>query len=894
MRKNKASRDGAVDRLHGVLLGAGPLRIRLSEFGRARRDKVVEFLSRTAHDALGLQLEIRDPELGPQAALATLDAGDANGDSSGESADDSTEPASSVAIGGPDAGKSLNDESAGNGGAHGANSEPAPLDEVPQCPPHDLVVVWRGMHWDAAKISAFKDLAVGLRLPSNRAGNLSPLVIEECFQVPGSPVALAVYLSEAGNADRPEVLRWLTAAAVQSGIPADSLHMGGSAVVGAALNREVLKSAWDKSAPWHQIHRRSIILLSGLVGGVLVLWLLKSFRLAGLVLGVSYYTTLVSTAMIPLTGGSMNMVLVVLPTLVLVTTLSVAIHVANYWRHARAGNINTAVAETVKAAFVPCLWAGLATLIGQASLLTSSVAPVREFGMYSAIGTLVALVVTLYGLPALLAIWPGKPPRRDEIESAFWQGLAGWIVKHRRLVMVVSLIAAGASLLGLKSFKTETKVIRYFADSTRTVQDYEYIEDRLAGIVPVDVIVRFDRESQQQLKFLQRGDLVREIQAGLEKLPDVSGSLSLADFLPTIVDPGDHGHVRERAKYSAASRTIETDIKGPETKASGSHRIGSRQKGSGGKNQENIAKSLLAVADDVTEFNAEGDELWLVTAQVAVMSQHNYQDLRSQIDEICSSVLRRTSGSAGDKVPPVGALRSYHPGASHFIAGELPLFLATQRELHNGFLLSGLAAYAAIGLIVMIALRHPLAGCLAMIPNVTALGAVFGLISWCGIPVDIGSTASLSIALGLTINGTLHLVNWFRLEIRQGKTRAEAVSLALGHCGPAMWQTTLVVSIGLAMLCPSDLISISRFGWLMAALLASASISELVLTPALLAGPLGYFIEKVELGSAVESQETKEPAIPKIEIPLPAPVPTATIPGKPHIGKKSVRIRRSD
>src|SRR5258708_5736530 len=39
MQKNKASRDEAVERLEGVLVGSGPLRIRFSEFGRARRDK---------------------------------------------------------------------------------------------------------------------------------------------------------------------------------------------------------------------------------------------------------------------------------------------------------------------------------------------------------------------------------------------------------------------------------------------------------------------------------------------------------------------------------------------------------------------------------------------------------------------------------------------------------------------------------------------------------------------------------------------------------------------------------------------------------------------------------------------------------------------------------------
>src|SRR5207302_1245461 len=150
--------------------------------------------------------------------------------------------------------------------------------------PHDLVVTWRGMHWDAGKKASFVEIARGLRLPSTRSRDHSPPVVEECFQVPGSPIALAIYLSEAGNADREAAFRWLTAAAEDAGIVPDTIHMGGRSVAGASLNREILNAAWDKSAPAYQIHRRSIILLSGLVGGILSFWLLKSYHLAGLVL----------------------------------------------------------------------------------------------------------------------------------------------------------------------------------------------------------------------------------------------------------------------------------------------------------------------------------------------------------------------------------------------------------------------------------------------------------------------------------------------------------------------------------------------------------------------------------------------------------------------------------
>jgi predicted RND superfamily exporter protein len=860
MRKNKVSRDVALQHLEGVLIGSGPLRIRLTEFGRARRDKVVERLRLAARDVLGIEIEIATPDSEKTPDLIEPAAADAA----------QTEVARATAASAPSAETADSAGAADVADASAGEAEAPPADDAPALPHHDLVVTWRGMHWDAAKKSSLMEMIRELRFSTNRSPEPAPNIVDECFQVPGSPIALAVFLSEAGDADRNAAFRWLFDAAEASGIPQDKIHIGGSAVAGASLNREVLKSVWDTSVPGWQIHRRSIILLSGLVGGILSFWLLRSFRLAGLVLAVSYFTTLLSTSLVPITGGSMNMVLVVMPTLILVTTLSVAIHLANYWKHAAAANLKTAVVEAVKTAYVPCLWAGMTSTIGQLSLLTSSLAPIRDFGLYSAAGTLISLGVTLYGLPALLQIWPGKAPRTEELDSAFWHNLAAWIAARHRSVTAVSLVGSALLMWGLVHFKTEVKVIRYFSANTRTVKDYEFIEDRLAGIVPVDVIVRFDRESQQQLKFLQRADLVQKIEAGMATLPDISGSLSLVDFLPAVPAPGENASVREKAKYNATSRTIEARVKGEKRRG---------------------ANSLLAVADDATEFNAEGDELWRVTAQVAIMSDRNYQDLRRQIDGICSAVLCGTSGNAVDKVPPMGAKRCYHPGASHVVTGEIPLFLATQQELLDSFIWSFAGAFGTIALLVMFVLRHPVAGFLAMIPNVLPIGAVFGVISWYGLPVDIGSTVTASIALGITIDGTLHLITWFRLGIKQGNSRAEAVSLALGHCGPAMWQTTLVVSLGLLMLLPADLILVSRFGWLMSALLGAASVSDLVLTPALLAGPLGYIIERcTPVDPAVAAKSTARQETPA---PVVADVPKS-IPAKPHIGTKTVRIRRVD
>jgi predicted RND superfamily exporter protein len=853
MRKNKIPHDEALRRLEGILIGSGPIRLRLTDAGRTRQEKFIEVLCAKAREEMHVELAVTGP------------ATDASGQELTDSA--GTEPAEVAATEPADKPAVAEAPAVETTGATDA-TEPDITADLPAIPPHDLSITWRGMHWNPDQIKAFEALALALRFPATGSATKvsdKPLV-EECFQIPGTPIALALYLSEAGHDDRTAAFGWLKEAADEAGIPDTATHMGGSAVAGSALNREVIKSAWDSSAPAYQLHRRSLVLLSGLVGGVLAFWSLRSLRLAGLVLGVSYYTALVSTALVPATGGSMNMVLVVMPTLLFVTTLSVAIHLANYWQHAAAVDPKTAVVESVKTALVPCLWAGLTSAVGQASLMSSSLTPVRDFGLYSAVGTLISLVVTLYGLPALLQILPARPPKAEDLDNVFWHGLAAWVARWHRGVVVASLVITGICTYGLVYFQTETKVIRYFADTTRTVHDYNFIEDNLAGIVPIEVIVRFDREAQQQRKFLERRELVRQIEERMEKLPDISGALSLSDFLPDEPAPGPTATKSKQVKYNATSRTIETRVKNGE------------QAG---------ARSLLAVANDKTDLNANGDELWRITAQVAIMSKLNYADLRTELDGICMSVLRGTSGNSTEKVPAGAEARLYHPGASHVVTGMIPLFLATQQELLTSFIWSFLGAFGSIALMVMMVLRHPVAGFLAMIPNVLPIGAVFGLISWSGMRVDMGSTVTASIALGITIDGTLHLITWFRIGIQQGKNRAEAVAQALGHCGPAMWQTTLMVSIGLLMLYPAELVLISRFGWLMAVLLGAASVTDLVLTPALLAGPLGYLIQKctpvtgeVADASTPDSEETLEPV--------------GSVPGKPHLEQRSVRIRRID
>jgi len=785
MTEHEVPRPEAIRRLQGVLVGPGYLKVRLTDAGRAERERVIEQLTALAQQELGIALLIEDP-------TRAADDGGRDEEALDEDASEDTAEAEIAADATP---------------ADGTASE------------FDFQVHWPTMHVERDRIGPMTALATGLRLPRASRGADNTAMIEACFLEPGLPVALSVELSEAGSSDRSAAFLAIRETAERVGIPQDDLHLGGRPVAGHALNQAVKRSAWnrDPSLTPTQFYRKSVILTSVAVGIILAYLMLQSFRLATLVIVSAIYTMFVAVSLVPVTGGSMNMVLVVMPTLLMVLTMSAGIHVANYWRHAAFENPDTSISHAFRMAKTPCLLAAVTTSIGLISLATSPLVPVREFGLYSAVGCLLSLLVILFGLPAMLQLWPGQQPTKHQVHRRGWKALGRFIARQHLMITVTCVVGCVACSVGLTRFRTETKVIRYFADDSRVVQDYHFLENNLAGIIPVNAVVRFDADSQDELNFLQRMEIVRRVQQRMSEHPDVSGTMSLADFQPERKPPDltsltTIGRLREVRRYNLRARKTEDAV----------HASTDR------------VRSFVTVAQEARSLdgpgnkwlNQAGDEMWNVTAQVAIMSDLDYGQLTTDLDQLIQSELKLI------------------PGANHRVTGMIPLFLRTQQAVLDSLLLSFGLAFGVIAVVMMILLKNPLSGLITMVPNLLPVCVVFGLISWNRMAVDMGTMITASVALGIAVDGTLHLLTWFRAGIRAGKSRDEAIADALGHCGPAMWQTSFAIGLGLLVLYPAELLLISRFGWLMAALIGTALIADIILLPALLAGPLGSLIER--------------------------------------------------
>ncbi len=796
--------DEAAQRITGTLIGHGLIKVRLTDAGRVDQADAIARLSEAAKQKLGIELEV----------LARLE-----------------QPSLDTSFGAQTQSVSLTDEGAETEELE-SDSFDDEFEEVARpnlsVPEHDFRVTWRTMVPQSDSLDPFYELAQQLRGPPTATDAAGPLLVDECFRSPGSPVGMLVNLSEAGRSDEAGVVRELKSLAVDAGIPLSALHIGGRAVTASELNGAVKNAAWNTTTDSWWPHERSVMLMTGTVAICLAFLFLKSLRLGILVLVVSYFTTAVALAIIPLAGGNMNMVLMVMPTLLNVLTLSGAIHVANYWKHAAVENPRTAIIRAVEMARQPCALASITTAIGLISLVTSDLGPVRDFGLYSAIGCLLALVAVLYVLPTLLQLWPASPPGAKEVDSRRWQQFGQIVTRHATTVSVLCVVMFVACTYGLVYFQTETKVIRYFPPNARVVRDGIALEQMLSGTSTIELVLRFSPEMQQQTAFLERLEIVREVGNSICENSEISGVISLADFQPVSQAPPEDARTFTKIKYNRRSTETERRIK--EREESGTEAFFAVAP---------TAADLLAPGDG--ELNEAGEELWRITAQAGITSDHNFRLLTADIESRATEIVKE------------------HPGTKHVLTGTLPLFMRTQLAVLDSLIKSFAMAFAIIALVMIGQLRSFFAGLLSMLPNLMPVAVVFGMISWCGTKVDIGSMLTASVALGIAVDGTLHLLTWFREGIRKGMSREEAVIESLAHCGPAMWQTSAAVGFGLLMLYPADLLMISRFGWLMAALIGTALFADLVFLPALLAGPLGRLIVRSLPRLAVEDEDVSRP-----------------------------------
>ncbi|MGI9176634.1 MAG: efflux RND transporter permease subunit [Pirellulales bacterium] len=611
-------------------------------------------------------------------------------------------------------------------------------------------------------------------------------------------------------------------ATTECGIPDDAIHMGGPPVDNVSI---------DKAG------QTSVTILFGLslvVGFFVSWWSLKSKTLVAMVIASGVYSMFASLAVVWYSGYPVDAILLTMPSLVYVATTSGAIHLANYYRDqlAETGVQEGAAGRAVHHALLPLSLATGTTAVGLATLAVSELVPIRMFGIFSAVGVVVSFLILVTFMPAALELFPpklkvGRLAGDEEaagwkpIESSRWWAVGEWITQHHTFSTAACLLVMAALGYGMTQVESSVQLMRLFSRKAQIRTDYAWLESHLGPLVPMEIQVRIEEDCR--LSFLERMELVEEIQQEIAGLDAVGSSLSTVTFGRSL-DTGSSGD----GLSGAAARTI----------------------GLGARTRRSVLnRRLVAHRDDflagdylreATVRDSAGfplqQELWRISARVSAIQEVDYALFKADLQKRIDPVLARLSDEG------VG-------GISVDYTGLVPLVYKAQHSLLENLKIGFIFDFAIIVAVMILLCRATSAGLVLLLPAAFPAVVVFGTLGWGNalakwlftgnLFIDIGTVMAPSVALGVTVDDVVHFMLWFRRGIADGLDRKQATMLAYKGCARAMYQSWGVIGIGLSVFSLSPFGPTQRFGHMMLAMLTVALVGNLVLMPALLSGPLG-------------------------------------------------------
>ena len=632
------------------------------------------------------------------------------------------------------------------------------LAKIPHVEPHSLLTLFSRGNSGSGDITApqaeqIKKFATGTQL-FRRAGLLGDHYL-------GIAVELRVKSPEERNA----ALAGIDALVVpldQARKPFTAIRRVGSPWLDAWLEKQT-GVATQRSMP-----------LFGIFLIVLVILVYRSWRaLLAIVLTLGAVVAL-AVGQAHLFGWTNTVVSALVPLTVMVTTTATLVYLhSRFMEPDDAPTLLEHHARALENKFLPSTASMFATAVGFAALAVSDIRPVREMGIWTACGLIIAWVGCFTLFPALQSLL--KTPLRKERASAgrlfpaFVEFMVPATQRYRWAFVtgaLVLMLCGAAALFGipgkLAPLELETDALTYVNPKERIAQDTRRFQDA-NGLDVMELWVQTPPGHAMDPEFLRAVYLFTQ---GLEKSPGI-----------TAVDGPTS--VLTWARYiESGSDQLPTDATDWQKLADDLEQITLTEPG---------ARSYIDVKD-------------LASVRIEIRGRGEYFGRHGSIE----AFLNKTWSDFQAAHPELHDVRGRLVG-NGVVSGEITTRLLP--TLTESFLLTAGVIFCAF----LLVFRNASARLMTMIPSLFAILSVFLVMRLGGIPLNIATILIGSTVLGATENDQIHFFYHYH-EGRASGSTAAALRHALLIAGRPILFATLINASGFLALALSDLPPMRQFG----------------------------------------------------------------------------------
>ncbi|MBR6438766.1 MAG: MMPL family transporter [Bacteroidales bacterium] len=432
------------------------------------------------------------------------------------------------------------------------------------------------------------------------------------------------------------------------------------------------------------------------------------------------------------------------------------------------------------------------TAVSFASFIITRNVLLVPFGILASVCIMLTYVMTMVLLPTFFS-YQKKPEGKlvnymnNPNINYIMEKVSAFVLSKKRVVYAVLAVLLTLCVLGAMRMTTSGRVVDDIAKNDKLYKDIMFFEDNVGGVMPFEISIDTRKpKGVMNANFIRK---VQQLQDNLALYPEFSRPLSIAEVVKFARQGFFNG---DRKQYKVPSNNEFGFIMKymPETK--------------GGE--------LPKIVTQYIDSQMQSTRVSVQMANVTTPEIDNIsKSLKPQIDKIFPK-------EKYDVVMTGSAMVTLQ-GTNYLIV-----------NLSHSLLL----AFIVIALLMAITFHKFKMVIISLIPNLIPLLFTAGVMGFCGIPLKMSTILVFSIALGISVDNTIHYLARYRLQMKiNNNDIKKSVMAAILETGPSMIYSASVLICGFLIFAFSSFGGTKIVGFLVPFTLLIALITNILVLPAL-------------------------------------------------------------
>ncbi|MEE9612988.1 MAG: MMPL family transporter [Desulfatiglandales bacterium] len=542
--------------------------------------------------------------------------------------------------------------------------------------------------------------------------------------------------------------------------------------------------------------------------------------------------------------------------------------------------------------FKPMLYTSLTSAAGFASLALTPIPPVQVFGVFVAIGIMLAWALTITFIPAYTMFISKKSlesfglVRHEKAKSSMLtrllQSLGGFT--YRRTVFIISITLATAAIAGygISLVRINDNPVKWFEKSHPIRVADEVLNAHFGGTYMAYLVLEPERAEQDtgeiagslqdRLRLLKtelRTDFPEAVpviekagQMVRDAAQEAASGADLIDLLlrrvANMMDTASEDSLEALEEVAAAfdseraarqtfkrpdvlryigrlqDALLKTEVVGKSNAITDIVKKVYKELMEGKEAYYRIPDTPEAVAQCLISFqnSHDPDDLWhLVTPDYG--KANVWVQLKSGDNRDMERVKQAVDIFFQKNPPPIPL--------KHGWFGLTYINVVWQNKMVSGMLKAFLGSFLVVFIMMAVLFRSPLWGALSMVPLTVTIAFIYGVIGFVGKDYDMPVAVLSALTLGLAVDFSIHFLARSRAAVQEHGSWERAVQSVFGEPARAISRNIIVIAIGFLPLLAAPLVPYKTVGMFMASILVISGIATLFILPALMR-VLGRFL----------------------------------------------------